>query len=307
MNNKQYLIHIVDDSKSIIMLLSNTLKEEGYEVAHSINGQEAIRDIQSTLPDLIILDVEMPVMDGYETIKQLKSDKNTATIPVIFHTTLNEPKIIQKIFKLGASDYISKPFIREELLARVAKEINSITLQNKLKEKMSKLAELLSIDSVTGASNRMHMTSLINSKMKILSKENRGSFSLMYIDFDSFNNFSRKIGIIETEKSLRQFSNILKKSIRDKDVISHWGSDIFVILLPQITDEQLNGIAIKIRDTLEKFSFSQNNKLTCTIAMLEISLKSNIIEIFKTLSQRILTGKKMKRGSIFMTDGRLLL
>ena len=85
----------------------------------------------------------MPVMDGYETIAMLKSDRKTADIPVIFHTTLREPEVIERLFNLGASDYISKPFIPLELFARIEKEIKTITLQNKLKEKMSILAETL--------------------------------------------------------------------------------------------------------------------------------------------------------------------
>ena len=164
-NHDAYTIHLVDDSKVIIAGLTSVLEKEGYKVTFSINGRDAINSINENKPTLIILDVEMPIMDGYETIQLLKKDKNTANIPVIFHTTLTKPEIVKKLFKLGAADYLSKPFIPEELLARVEKEVKNITLQNKLKEKMSKLAEVLSIDPITKTSNRMHMNSMINAKI----------------------------------------------------------------------------------------------------------------------------------------------
>ena len=306
-NPSKCVIHVVDDSQSIVSSLSSVLGEEGYIVTSSMNGEDAIQEIDSTKPTLVILDIEMPVMDGYETIKRLKDNKETASIPVIFLTASNKPEVIKKLFKIGASDYILKPFIPEELLARVEKEISNVTLQNKLKEKMSKLAELVTIDPITRTSNRMHMTSIINAKLKILSNDNNGSFSLMYIDIDSFSSFAKEHGISETEGTLRKFSMLLQKCIRKKDILSHWGSDVFVIMLPQIINEDLNNIAKTIKTSLEKVSFSAKSKLTCTISMLEISESDKINNIFKTLTTRLQTAKKLNNESIVMTNGRLLL
>jgi diguanylate cyclase (GGDEF)-like protein len=306
-DNSNYIIHVVDDSRAIVASLTNVLEKEKYSVVASSNGEEALCKIAENVPDLIILDVEMPVMDGYETMKRLQQNTKTVSIPVIFHTAITEPEVIKKLFKIGASDYISKPFISEELLARVSKEIRNINLQNRLKEKMSKLAELVSTDSVTKTSNKFHMTSIINSKLKILETYDRDSFSLMYVDIDNFNSFSKINGIIKTDGTLKKFSLLLKKCIREKDILSHWEGDVFVIYFPQISQEELNEIAHKIRTKLEKAPFASNDQLTCSISIFEVNKVDSINNIIGILSQRVHKAKRIHKGSIVTNDEKILL
>ncbi|MFA6190957.1 MAG: response regulator [Sulfurimonas sp.] len=298
---------MVDDSKVMIATLSSALEEKGYKVTFSLNGKDAIDWISNHKPSLIILDVEMPVMDGYETIKLLKADKETANIPVIFHTSLTKPEAIERLFNLGASDYITKPFIPVELFARIEKEINNIALQNKLQEKMSRLAEILAIDPLTKTSNKMHMTSIINAKLQKLANENRGVFSLMYIDIDNFNNFAKTHGIPESEIALKKCSMVFKRCIRDKDILSRWEADIFIILFPQIVNENLNKIATTIKENLEKVPFASHSNLSATISMVEVSESDTLNNILATLKIQNSKAKQQRKGSIIIADGRLLM
>ncbi len=291
----------------MIATLSSALEEKGYKVTSSSNGKDAIDWINNNKPSLIILDVEMPVMDGYETIKLLKADKETANIPVIFHTSLTKPEAIEKLFKLGASDYITKPFIPVELFARIEKEINTIALQNKLQEKMSKLAEILSTDPLTKSSNKMHMTSLISAKLQKLASENRGVFSLLYIDIDNFNNFAKSHGIPESETALKRCRMVFKRCIRDKDILARWEGDIFIILFPQIVNENLNKIAMTIKESLEKVPFASHSTLSATMSMVEVSEPDTLSNILATLKIQNNKAKQQHKGSIIMADGRLLM
>lgn len=304
-DNNKYTIHIIDDSKTMIALISSALEEKGYKVTHSMNGKDGLGAIYHHKPTLLILDVEMPIMDGYETIKYLKKDKKIADIPVIFNTTLTKPEVVKKLFDLGASDYISKPFIPEELLARVEKEIRNITLQTELKKKMSKLAELVSTDSITRTSNRTHMTSILNAKLKVLSNDARGSFSLMLIDIDGFNVFSKIHGIYEAEIALRKFATILKKTVREKDVVSHWGADLFLLMFPQIVNDKLDEIAKTLKEKLTKVPFAKNEKLTCSIVMYKVNQDDTVNNIIKTMSDKLASAKKINKNSIVNTEGRM--
>lgn len=119
MTDKKPYIFIVDDIMKNLQVLGSTLMEEGYEIGIAGNGAEAIVSIQNEPPDLILLDVMMPVMDGFETCRKLKTIDKIKEIPIIFLTAKTELEDIVTGFKAGGADYITKPFSREELLARV--------------------------------------------------------------------------------------------------------------------------------------------------------------------------------------------
>lgn len=120
---EDYTILVVDDIATNVMLLKAILGKAKYRIVTASGGVEALRKVESERPDLILLDIMMPDMDGYEVIAQLKSDERMSEIPVIFLSALHNPEDIVKGFKLGASDYVSKPFNHEELVTRVAHHI----------------------------------------------------------------------------------------------------------------------------------------------------------------------------------------
>ena len=122
-NNQVFSILIVDDESKNIQLLGNLLKENGYETEFATNGEETFEWIYSKPFDLILLDIMMPGMDGYEVCEKIKSDSTIRHIPVIFLTAKDEVGHIVKGFEVGGSDYIVKPFKAPELLARVKKEV----------------------------------------------------------------------------------------------------------------------------------------------------------------------------------------
>ncbi|MDJ0719925.1 MAG: EAL domain-containing protein [Prochloraceae cyanobacterium] len=120
-------ILIVDDTQDNLLLLSLMLSEQGYRIRKAVNGETAIKIVQKVLPDLILLDINMPGMDGYEVCKQLKADPVTANIPVIFLSAFNEVFDKVKAFAVGAVDYIAKPFHLEEVLVRVENQLTIYT------------------------------------------------------------------------------------------------------------------------------------------------------------------------------------
>lgn len=112
-------IILAEDEPQIARLIEFKLKKEGYEVTWKENGEEALKAIRADKPDLILLDVMMPVMDGYEVLRRLKEDENLKSIPVVMLTARAQEKDVVKGIDMGAEDYITKPFHPAELLARV--------------------------------------------------------------------------------------------------------------------------------------------------------------------------------------------
>lgn len=132
--NRKPLILIVDDTPRNIQVLGNILYEKGYNISISSSGSHALQSVKVKPPDLILLDIQMPGMDGYEVCKTLKADSQTKDIPVIFLTAATEVENVLKGFELGAVDYITKPFNVPELLARVATHIELKLAREKLIE-----------------------------------------------------------------------------------------------------------------------------------------------------------------------------
>ena len=136
-------ILLVDDHPQNLRLLSDLLEEQGYEVQQALNGKIALQAIPRACPDLILLDIHMPELDGYTVCQKLKENPQTQDIPVIFVSALNEAWDKVKAFSLGGSDYISKPFKTVEVLARVENQLKVRHLQQKLKEKERQLQQAL--------------------------------------------------------------------------------------------------------------------------------------------------------------------
>lgn len=136
-------ILIVDDTPNNLRLLSTILTEEGYEVGKALSGPIALRSVQAAPPDLILLDINMPEMNGYEVCERLKADEQTKEIPVIFISALDDVLDKVKAFSVGGVDYITKPFQAQEVLARVQNHLNIQALQNALRKEQEKSERLL--------------------------------------------------------------------------------------------------------------------------------------------------------------------
>ncbi len=125
-NPAEYKILVVDDVQSNVLLLKALLGREGFNIIYAMNGTEALEKVKSESPDLVLLDVMMPDMDGFEVAGRLKVEPSQAEIPIIFLTALNDSASVVKGFQLGANDFISKPFRREELLIRVEHQLSLV-------------------------------------------------------------------------------------------------------------------------------------------------------------------------------------
>lgn len=132
-------ILVVDDTPDNLRLLTSTLNQQGYAVSSAISGKLALKAIKNKLPDLILLDIRMPEMDGYEVCRQIKSDPTTHHIPILFLSASHETEDKVKAFSLGGADYVTKPFQIEEVLARVQHQLQLHSLQQRLEKQNTEL------------------------------------------------------------------------------------------------------------------------------------------------------------------------
>jgi len=247
---KKNSVLIVDDEKSNIIALTHILGSE-YTIHFAKNGTDAIELAEKFLPDVILLDILMPGMDGYEVIARLKKGAKTDEIPVIFITGLTGEKEEEKGLSLGAVDYISKPFSPAVVKLRVR---NQMQMLNQIR-----LIKYLSMmDPLTDLPNRRNFDSRL--RMEWEHAVRNGTFiSLLMIDIDFFKNYNDKYGHQQGDIALKTMANIFKQTLkRSVDFIARWGGEEFVILLP---NTNLSG-ALKIAEVIR--AKAEDTDIICT-------------------------------------------
>jgi len=216
-------ILIVDDTPANLRLLSALLTEHGYRARPARNGKLALMSAQAAPPDLILLDIRMPDLSGYEVCEQLKADPRTRDIPVIFISALDQTEDKIKAFTFGGVDYITKPFRVEEVLARVKTHLALYSLQQQLSTANSQLQtsndqlraeiekraqieamlqELATTDALTQLNNRRHFFDLAEKELT-RAKRYQLSFALLLIDLDDFKSVNDQHGHLFGDRVLQ--------------------------------------------------------------------------------------------------------
>ncbi|WP_137939939.1 diguanylate cyclase [Chitinivorax sp. B] len=240
----QPTILIVDDEPANIEALASSL-EELYEVQFALSGQEALaRARMSPQPDLILLDVIMPEMDGFAICRLLKVDRRTVDIPVIFVTALANPDEEAKGFDCGAVDFIIKPFKDVVVQARVRNHLE-------IKRTRELLQRLAVTDSLTGLANRRHFEDALAHEVN-RQRRRRGDLALVLIDVDFFKQYNDYYGHPAGDYILKTLAEALSSTLRrPADLIARIGGEEFACLLPETELAGAMAVAERIRSNIE--------------------------------------------------------
>lgn len=268
-------ILIIDNSPANISLIKDSLSGYGLNYLQASSGEEGLQIIEESLPDLILLDIIMSGMDGFEVCRRIRANEATREIPVIFITAKADVNDVFTGFSLGGTDYITRPFKQAELLMRV---MNQLHLRKVLMEKENLINDLLNLkdkkddligelltlketlevyanrDSLTALLNRRGMNECIETE-KSRFERNRLPFVLIMSDIDHFKNINDTYGHDVGDKVLVEISRILKQSLRRQDYLSRWGGEEFLILLSETDLEGGLAVTEKFRKEVEAKEF----------------------------------------------------
>jgi diguanylate cyclase (GGDEF)-like protein len=262
---------IVDDTPENIAVLFTFLSGQGFKILVAETGEDAIENAQEEQPDLILLDVLMPGIDGFETCRRLKNDPPTQDIPIIFITALSDTLDKVKAFKLGAVDYITKPFQQEEVLARVNTHLTIRRLQQELQAQKTALEQanlelqrLATLDSLTKVANRRRLDEYLQREWRRAARE-RTSLSLILCDIDYFKDYNDHYGHQAGDDCLQQVAEAISKAVkRPGDLVARYGGEEFTVILPHTSIEGAVQVAHFIQNNLQELkivhSYSQVNE-----------------------------------------------
>ncbi|MCG8551177.1 MAG: diguanylate cyclase [Desulfobacterales bacterium] len=243
-NDKKFTVMVVDDIQENIDILSTVLGIQ-YEVSIAMDGKSALARIDKEPPDLILLDVMMPEMDGFEVCRQLKDKPDTKDIPIIFLTAKTDGKSIVEGFQAGAVDYIGKPFNVTELLVRVKTQLELAHSRKEMKRINARLEHLTIHDDLTGLYNTRYLYDALYQLVESSKAENR-SFALLFMDIDNFKYVVDTCGHLNGSRALREIAETIMESISEPCYGVAYGGDEFVIVLPGFDKDQ----AIKTTETI---------------------------------------------------------
>lgn len=237
------VILIVDDEISNIEMIGAVL-EDDYEICFSRSGEDALQTVHTAAPDLILLDIVMPGLNGYEVCRRLKSDPALVDVPVIFTTGLHEIEDEVRGFAVGAVDYVTKPIQPVALRSRVANHVQ-------LKRMRDQLADLAMTDTLTGLGNRRLMEKLMQSEGRRLSRD-ADWLSFVMIDIDFFKQFNDKYGHPKGDDCLRMVAATLREAVRrSNDVCLRYGGEEFACILPGTDHAGALEVAAEMRRRVE--------------------------------------------------------
>jgi diguanylate cyclase (GGDEF)-like protein len=259
-------ILLVDDTPDNLRLLVKILESQGYLVRKALNGRMALQGAHRQPPNLILLDITMPEMDGYEVCQQLKASEVTANIPIIFISALDRTDNKVRAFEMGGQDYITKPFQEWEVLMRVKNQLliqqqqqqliqQNQRLQQEIVERLKAEAEVrhLSLtDELTGLYNRRGFFLLAEQQLKI-ARRTQSPCYLLFADLDGLKQINDTLGHERGDGVIADTAQILKQTFRDADIVARLGGDEFAILILARSD-CTNDFHIRLQTSIDRFN-----------------------------------------------------
>jgi two-component system cell cycle response regulator len=225
-------ILVVDDSRTQLDWLVQVLSREGYRVVTAMDGRDAIRRVRSDPPDLVLLDMILPDMDGLEVLRIIKARGEDEFIPVILLSVKSDLDSRVSGLRIGADDFLAKPFADAEVLARSAAMLRIKGLQDQLRDAKAKLQLASITDGLTGLYNHRHFQDELR---KEVNRAQRYSdpISLIMIDLDHFKRVNDRFGHPFGDQVLKETANLIRASLREPDISARYGGEEFAIILPK--------------------------------------------------------------------------
>ena len=286
-------ILVVDDEITIREVLAELLTTLG-KVELVESGEEALQKLKSSQPDLVLLDVNMPGMDGYEVCRRLKGDPVTESIPVIFLTALDTNESEELGLEVGATDFIRKPFSPRIVLARVS---NVLKLQAAIRQ----LEQMVNTDSLTGAFSHRHFFSMGHKELG-RSKRYEHAVSLLMIDFDHFKSVNDNYGHSCGDEALIQAVEAMHGKLRTEDTLARVGGEEFAVILPHTGIADAIKVAERLRRVVSEMlveSSGQQLHVTISVGVAECGAEeSHIDETLKRADEALYAAKEQGRNRV---------
>jgi two-component system cell cycle response regulator len=240
------VVLLVEDSTAIRALVRKMLAAGGHTVVEAAGGAAALAACRQQQPDVVLLDVEMPEMSGWDVLAAMKADPDLRDVPVVFLTGRSDTTDIVDGLRLGAHDYLRKPCEPTELLARVQAAARVKRLQDELRQRNQELDLISRTDALTGLRNRRHVEEYL-ARLVSLARRNAEPIAVLIIDIDHFKSVNDGHGHDAGDAVLREVADRMVRSVRLEDMVGRWGGEEFLVVLPNTGADGAAELAERLR------------------------------------------------------------
>jgi len=266
-------ILVVDDHPDNVEIINARLTNRGFNVETATNGQEALEKVRANPPQLILLDVMMPLMDGFEVSRRIKGDDALPYIPIILVTARDSTQDKVEGLDAGADDYLTKPINFPELEARVRSMLRIKRLQDELDEKNrelelanKRLRKLSITDGLTELFNHRHVHELLHEEFE-RSRRNGAAIAVAMLDLDRFKQVNDTYGHPTGDVILYETAQILRDTAREIDMIGRYGGEEFICILPGTTEEEAEQFAERVRHAVAEHVYrDESHEVRMTVS-----------------------------------------
>jgi two-component system, cell cycle response regulator len=247
-------ILVVDDNRDNVEIIATRLRFRGYLIDEASDGAQAIASVHQNAPDLILLDVMLPDIDGYEISRRLKGDDKLPFIPIILVTARDTTQDKVAGLDAGADDYLTKPINFPELEARVRSMLRIKKLQDEIELKNKELERLSISDGLTGLFNHRHIHALLNQEFERTERTGERITVAMF-DLDRFKSVNDNYGHQAGDRVLEEMADILRESAREIDRLGRYGGEEFMVLLPDTSIDDAEVFVERVRREVARRPF----------------------------------------------------
>ncbi len=294
MQNSMKQILIVDDSETSILYLQMILRD--YEVIFALNGKEMWERLNESSPSLILMDVMLPDVNGYDLVQQLSKTEKYKDIPIIFQTAKSSSDDLERGFESGAIDYIRKPVDKKELKARVKSVLKIKELENQL--------YLKSItDYLTGIYNRRYFFEIAAKHLQFCQSLNK-NLSIALLDVDFFKKINDTYGHDAGDFVLKKFAEIIGLTKRPKDILARYGGEEFILLFFETDKKEALEILLSIQNAIvSEIILFNEMEIKCTFSCGLVDLQEfagslRIDDLIRDADKRMYIAKQSGRNRI---------
>ncbi|WP_372763726.1 diguanylate cyclase [Litorivivens sp.] len=248
----------IDDTPYNLDILKNGLEDEGFTVVTAESGRKGLELIDRESPELVLLDIGMPEMDGHQVLQQIRLSDEHGDLPVIILTANTEDSNLARCLESGANDYVTKPFSFTALVARINNVLRTQKDTRQLNRDVEKLRDLAYRDEMTGLLNRRAFFERANAEFEI-SKSSGEPLAIAILDIDHFKIINDTFGHAAGDEVLSAFGKLLKSCLRLHDIVGRIGGEEFAVCLPNSQAMHAYNIFERLRTTLAKQQLLTND------------------------------------------------
>ena len=310
-NPEERTLLIVDDNPENVRVLGNILRQQRYQVAIANSGDEALQRLPWIKPDLILLDIMMPDFDGFETCRRLKAWKQTRDIPVIFVSALDDTKKIVHGFQAGAVDYVTKPYIKEILLARVkthlqlsqAREYLGL-MNEELRRDLERQRNIGEHDVLTGLCNRRVLEPRLKTELARMARQ-KSPLCVAMIDLDFFKEVNDRYGHQIGDELLVAAAKKLQENLRETDIAIRYGGDEFFVIFPDTELQSLEASLQRIQQLLSQIEQPGiKHAVTASVGAVEAMANDHWQGLLDRADKAMYQAKQAGRNQVYCQPAR---